>query len=282
MELSGELFLNQQLKPFRAVLSDVSSDPALLGRPSVFRLSTLDEESLRLSIRHDNTTDVPQTDMIAEFRQTQPHTLSIGSEETAVFQAELAHCHWSVGIQISDTNVHGTIGLNSDLQHTRLTSQKMNSLLRETVADVFRRVKTVDATIRIAGAPDAPSVELESRFGEDVASELETAFASQAEVLKAALRNRVQQLATENQRRLSAVFNDYYKDLVADYQATLQEVQGARRIFASVRSGGTDPQELFRQVSGSGLFSKQKKDRIQRQREQTDKLLKERGGGIFR
>ena len=126
------------------------------------------------------------------------------------------------------------------------------------------------------------SVELESRFGEDVASELETAFASQAEVLKVALRNRVQQLATENQRRLSAVFNDYYKDLVADYQATLQEVQGARRIVASVRSGATNPQELFRQVSGSGLFSKQKKDRIQRQREQADKLLKERGGGIFR
>jgi len=279
MEVSGELFVDQQLTPFHAVLSDVSSEPALLGRPSVFRLSTASEEPLQLTIRHDHTTDIPHTDILVKFRQSQPQILRVGREEIAVFEAGLANLDWLVGIQLSGTNVDGTISLDSELQYAKLTSQKMNPLLRDTVADAFRSVKTVDATIRLTGTIDAPSVELESAFGEDVASKLQVVFAREAEELKVALRNRVEQLATENRQRLSAEFNSRYKDLVADHQVNLQEIQGAQQILASVRS---DPKALFRQVSGSGILSKQKEDRIQRQLEQTDKLLQGLGGGIFR
>ena len=279
---SGELSMDQQLMPFRAVLSDVSSNPVLTGRPSVFQLSTEGEQLLKLAVRQDNTTDNAQTDVVAKYRPGRPRRLRVGREETAVLEAELVNLDWKIRIQLSGTNVRGIVRVDSDLQHTNLTSRKMKPQLQSAVRDVFDSVKSVDATVQIAGTLDAPAVEIGSRFADGVVSGLQTAFARQAEQLKSELRSHVKQLAIEQQERLSAQLSRSYEQLVVDHQETLQQIQGTQQVLVSLRSGQTKPTELFRQVSEAGILPRKKGKKIQRQMDQTEKLLQEFGGGIFR
>lgn len=282
MELSGELSIDQQLMPFHAVLSDVSSDPMLLGEPAVFRLSTAGEQPLRIAIRHDAATGIPQTDVIAELHQSEHRQLSVGNAKTAVFEAGLANSRWAARIRLSENNVNGTISLESDFVKASVTSQKMNPLMQSAVADVFRGVQSIDATIQIDGTVDAPELGIQSRFGDSIAAGLQTAFAHQAERMKAELTNRLAQMATEQKQRLSKELNSRYQELVADHSRTLQQVKQTQQLLASVRSGQADPRQLFRQVSESGILPNGKQEKVQRQLDQADKLLKGLGSGVFR
>jgi uncharacterized protein (TIGR03545 family) len=282
MELSGELSIDQQLMPFHAVLSDVSSDPMLLGEPAVFRLSIAGEQPLRIAIRHDAATGIPQTDVIAELHQSEHRQLSVGNAKTAVFEAGLANSRWAARIRLSENNVNGTISLESDFVKASVTSQKMNPLMQSAVADVFRGVQSIDATIQIDGTVDAPELGIQSRFGDSIAAGLQTAFAHQAERMKAELTNRLAQMATEQKQRLSKELNSRYQELVADHSRTLQQVKQTQQLLASVRSGQADPRQLFRQVSESGILPNGKQEKVQRQLDQADKLLKGLGSGVFR
>jgi len=282
MKLSGELSLDQQLMPFHALLTGVSSDPVLLGQPTEFLLKTAGEKPLQLAIRHDATTEFPRTDMIADFHQSQPKSLSVGKSDTAVLTARLTDLKWSAHLLLMGNNIDGQIQLNSNLQQVEFTSATISPIIRNAVTDVFHNIKTVDATIQIAGTVRAPTVEITSSFGEGIATGLQTVFANQAQQAKALLSAKVAELATEQKQRLSAELNSRYQELVADHKATLKKINGAQQLLVSLRSGQANPAELFRQVSGSGILSKKKEDRVLRQMEQSQKLLQGLGGGIFR
>jgi len=282
MKLSGELSLDRQLMPFHALLTGVSSDPVLLGQPTEFRLNTARDKPLQLAIRHDATTEFPRTNVVAEFHQSQPKSLSVGKSAAAVLTAGLTDLKWSARLLLTGSNIDGQIQLNSNLNQVEFTSATISPIIRNAVTDVFQNSKTVDATIQITGSVKAPTVEITSRFGESIATGLQTVFTNQAQQAKAVLSARVSELATEQKQRLSAELNNRYQSLVADHKATLQQINGARQLLTSLQAGQANPAALFRQVSGAGILSSRKEDQVHRQMEQSQKLLQGLGGGIFR
>lgn len=282
MEISGELTLDRQLRPFQAVLSDVSSDPAMLGQPSLLRLKAEGDSPIHLAIRYDATTDVPTTDVLAELRETQIKPLRVGQEGTALLTAGLAGLSWSAKIRVQDDQIHGLVQLNSTLQQADITSESMTPLLKHAVVDILRNVDTVDATVQVTGTLQKPDVQIDSPLGEQVAAGLQTALARQTEHVKAALASQVNQLAAEQQDRLSAELNGRYQALVAEHKATFEKIQGAQQLLASVRSGSSNPVDLFRQVSGSGLLPEKQQEQLDRQMKKRDQLLQGIGSGLFR
>ena len=282
MKLSGELSLDQQLMPFHAFLTGVSSDPVLFGQPTEFRLKTAGDKPLQLAIRHNATTDFPRTNIIAEFHQAQPKSLSVGKSTGALLTAGLTDFKWSTQLLLMGRNIDGQIQLNSNLNQVEFTSATISPIMRNAVTDVFQNSKAVDATIQIAGTVKAPTVEITSSFGEGIATGLQTVFANHAQQSKAILSAKVAELATEQKQRLSAELNERYQKLVADHKAMLKQINGAQQLLVNLQSGQTNPADLFRQVSGAGILSRKKENRGLQQMEQSQKLLQELGGGIFR
>ncbi len=284
VEIAGELSLDQQLMPFHAVLSNVTSDPILLAQPAELRLQTSGEQPLQLAVRHDATTEVATTDVAAEYRETHPRTLRIGRDETALLTAGLWNPAWSARLRLRDSEIEGHISLRSSLQQAELTSSSMAPLLKSAVVDVLNQLDSVDASIQVSGPVDEPALKIDSRLGEQVAAGVQTALRQQAEQVKAVLQARVGELADQQKRRLSSELSERYQTLVSQHKATFEKIQGAQRLLASVRSGPARPEDLFRQVSGSGLLSSDQEEKVNQQLKKRDQLLKGLGGAgaIFR
>lgn len=284
MEISGELLFDQELMPFHAILSDVSSDPVLLGQPTVFRLKTAGDKPLQVALRHDATssTATATTDLVVDGYEIEPRMLTVGREETAVLTAGLSDLHWTAQVQVQGEKIDGTIRVESRLMRTDLASEKLSPLLQTAVTDVLSNVKTVDGTVHVTGLMDNPDVQLQSRFSEEVADGLQLAYSKHADQIKAALASRVEQLANEQKEKLTRKLNERYQSLLADHKSTVNRIQGTQRLLASVRSGQANPQELFRQVSGSGILSEKQEQRVEKQLQQSNRLLRGLGNGLFR
>lgn len=282
LQMTGELTVDQQLMPFEAVLSDVSSDPVLTGQPTMFRLTATGDSSLHLAIRHDATSEQPTTDVLAEIHGTQTKSLRIGEEKSALLTAGLAGVSWSARIRMQDDQIRGLVQLTSSLQQAHIASAGMSPVLKVAIVDILRGVDSVDAAVQVTGTLQRPEVRLDSRLGEQVAAGLQAALSSQAERAKSELASQVTQIAAEQKDRLSAELNGRYQELVADHRATFEKIQGAQRLLASVRSGSSDPVDLFRQVSGSGLLPTKQQEQLDQQMKKRDQLLQGIGNGIFR
>lgn len=282
MEISGELLLGQDLLPFHAILSDVTSDPVLLGQPTVFRLKTAGEEPLQVALRYDATSGSPTTDMVVDLHEIDPRLLTVGHEESAVLTAALSNLHWTAQLQVQGESLDGTIRVESRLTQANLASEQLSPLLQTAVTDVLSNLETVDGTVHVTGLLDNPDVQIHSRFSEQIADGLQLAYRKHADQIKAALASRVDQLANEQKQKLTRKLNDRYQSLVADHKATISKIQGTQRLLASVRSGQANPQELFRQVSGSGILSEKQEERVGKQLQQSNRLLRGLGNGLLR
>ena len=130
MQISGEIALHNDLMPFHAVLTDVTSDPVLHGTPAVLRLEATGNAPLRLAVRHDLTREIPRTDVVAEFHQPDPGSLRVGKSDSAVLEALLTDLHWSAKLQVTGDDLDGIINLTSRLGDAEVQSEKMNGMLR--------------------------------------------------------------------------------------------------------------------------------------------------------
>ncbi len=285
IEMSGELTIAQQLSPFRALLTDATSDPKLVGQPMVFQMTSSGQTPLQLAVRHDATTDHPTTDVMAELREFQPRRLQLGDARSAVLTAALSGLHWSARIRLQDENIVGAIKLHAQLTESDLSSARMPDMLRSEVAGVFQTLDTVDATLNLAGNLRQPQIEIQSDVGQQIADGMKRAFQRQGEQLKAAMTAKVAEIAQEQKQKLTQELSVQYQELLAKHADTQKQLQGAQQLLAAARSGQTNPGELFRQVSGTGLIpagKSRKTEKVQQQLDQAGKLLEGFGGGLFR
>jgi len=285
IEMSGELTLDRQQSPFHAVLTDATSDPKLLGQPMVFRMTSSGQAPLQLAIRHDATTDQPTTDLIAELHELQPRSLQLGDTKSAVLTAALSDLNWSARIRLQDENIVGAIQLHAQMTGSELTSDRMPSILRSEVAGIFQNLDAIDATVNLKGSLRQPQIAIQSNFGQQIANGMKTAFSRQGEQLKVAMSAKVNEIAQQQKQKLTQELSGQYQQLLAKHADTQKQLQGAQQLLAAARSGQSNPGELFRQVSGSGLISKgkgKKVDKVQRQLDQAGQLLEGFGGGLFR
>ncbi len=285
IEMSGELTIAQQLSPFHAVLTDATSDPKLVGQPMVFRMNSSGQTPLQLAIRHDATADLPITDVIAELHEFQPRNLRIGDSDSAVLTAALSDLNWSARVRVQEDTVAGAIKLHAKMTQSDLSSDRMPAMLRSEVAGLFQTLESIDATVNLAGDLHRPQIEIQSDLGHQIANGMKTAFQRQGEQLKAAMTAKVTEIAQQQKQKLTQELSTQYRDLLAKHADTQKQLQGAQQLLAAARAGESNPGELFRQVSGTGLIPQgkgRKAEKVQRQLDQAGQLLEGLGGGLFR
>jgi len=285
IEMNGELLIGQQVSPFHALLTDAASDPVLVGQPMVFRMTSSGQTPLQLAVRHDATTDRPTTDVIAELHEHQPRSLQLGDPETAVLTAALSDLNWSARIRLQEEHIAGAIRLHAQMSQSDLESDRMPAMLRSEVAGIFQSLDSIDATVDLTGNLQHPQIEIQSDLGEQIATGMKTAFTRQGEQLKSAMTAKVAEIAQDQKQNLTQELSVQYQELMAKHADTQKQLQGAQQLLAAVRAGESNPGDLFRQVSGTGLISKKKSrkaEKVQRQLDQAGQLLEGFGGGLFR
>jgi uncharacterized protein (TIGR03545 family) len=274
MLIDGELMLSHVPTPFQAVLTDVTSDPKLHGRPALLQVSTAGEMPVQLVIRHDATQDVATTDLAADYTDRKGQRLSAGKAGGDRLVASLNNMHWKARMSLVENQVTGQIDVSSDFGNSEFqTKSPYATALAGVTQDTLASISTINATIRLDGSILKPHVTMTSDLGEKVAAGFETAFAAHLPQMKQQAMALVTTYALEQNKSLADKLGKPYQDITADYETLVASLGEIRALAQNLRSGQVDPNAVFKQVSQSGLLKDKDQQKAEKYLGTANKVL---------
>ena len=255
MRLSGTISVNSESVAFRAVLSDVTEDPILLGRPCVMKLVATGPRPLNLQVTYDATQEIPITEMLADFRDTNAIPIRAGKDGKACLHAVLNDVSWQSRLVLVENRIEGHLAIDSRLDKMAfIANNDLRPEIVEGVNEAFSHLQSLNALVQISGTLRKPHIELDSDVGEQVAEGVKVAFAHQLDIAKAKVMTEVTEYADEQIQMLTSRFAGEYNKLLEDNQELISKAMEVKTLVASLQSGKADPRTLVKQVSNSGLI----------------------------
>lgn len=274
MLIDGELMLSHVPTPFRAVLTDVTSDPKLHGRPALLQVSTAGEMPVQVMIRHDATQAVATTDLAADYTDQKEQKLSAGKADGDRLVASLKNMHWKARLSLVEDQITGQIDVSSEFGNSQFqTKSPYATALAGVTQDTLASISTVNATITLNGSVLRPKVTMTSDLGEKIAAGFETAFAANLPQMKEQAMALISTYAQEQKQTLAAKLGKPYQEITADYAKLVASLDEVRAIAQNLRSGQVDPNAIFQQVSQTGLLKEKDQQKADKYMGTANKVL---------
>jgi uncharacterized protein (TIGR03545 family) len=274
LRMTGTISVSSESVPFEALLTDVTEDPKLLGRPCVMSLVAEGSRPLQLKVIYDATQETPVAEMLADFRDTNEVPLRAGNPEKACLQAIMNDITWQSRLVVVENRIQGHLALNSQLDSLTFSA---NDDLRPEIVDAaneaFADLRTLNATVQISGTIREPQIEIHSDVGEQVASGVKTAFTHQMEIAKEKLVAEVSDYADEQIQTLKNRFAADYDRLLRENAELIEKASEVQTLVASLRSGNMDARGLMKQVSNSSLLKDKDREKLNGAMEKFDNVL---------
>lgn len=265
LSLSGNMSIDRDLVPWQAVLSDVTSDPRLLGKPAVLEASAAGPRPLQLKYTVDATTDVLRSELTAELRDPQGFALAAGRRQKARFEAGLSNLTWTAQVALTGNDMSGFIQLVSDIDGLSFeASDDVRPEILEAANEALHDIQSLDVVLALTGTLQKPDIVLSTELGDQIASGIQTAVMHQLDRARARLLEEADRQATAQLARLRTRFGEEYNRLAKENEQLITQVQEVTQLLAALRSGKVDPRAVIQQVSNSKLLKERDRESVQR------------------
>jgi uncharacterized protein (TIGR03545 family) len=277
LSLTGTMSINKESVPFRAMLTDVTEDPQLLGRPCVMKLAADGSRPLQMKVTYDATGDVPIAEMLADYRDHNPMPVLAGKPQEASVHATLSDLNWTTRLILIRNQIEGQIDLQSQIRNLSFQADdSVRSEIVEAANDAFEAVRVLNATVKLGGTLTRPEIDLQSDVGEQVALGVQQAFTHQLANAKERLLSEVNTYAGDQIAKLKGRFSGEYEKLMTENKELLEQIQEVQTIVASLQSGKVDPSTLFKQVANSKLIPEKEQQKIRKVMDEFDDTVQGR------
>jgi uncharacterized protein (TIGR03545 family) len=274
LRLTGTVSVSKESVSFKAILTDVTEDPMLLGRPCVMSLVADGSRPMRLKVTYDATRETPVAELLVDIQDTNEIPLRAGKPQKSSLQAVLNDVAWQSRLVVAGNRIQGHLALNSRLNLLEFAvADDVRPEIVEAANDVFRNLQTLNATVQISGTMLDPEIELDTDIGEQVASNVKVAFTHQMNAAKARLIAEVDDFADEHVQTLRNRFAADYDRLLLDNAELIQQASEVQNLVASLRSGKMDARGLMKQVSSSSLIKDKDMEKLNGTLKKADNVL---------
>jgi len=274
LRLAGTISVSKESVQFKALLTDVTGDPILLGRPCVMSLVAAGSRPLQLKVTYDATQETPVAEILSDFRDTNSIPLRAGNPEKACLQAILNDVTWQSRLVVVENRIQGYLVLDSQLDQLAFSANEdVRPEIIEAANEVLSSLQTLNATVQISGTLRKPGIELHSDVGEQVASGVKVAFTHQLAVAREKLMAEVSDYADEHIQTLKNRFAADYDRLLLDNAELIEKAAEVQMLVASLRSGKMGARSLVKQVSSSSLINDRDREKVNSAMEKVDSVL---------
>ncbi|MEO1980118.1 MAG: TIGR03545 family protein [Fuerstiella sp.] len=272
--INGELILDTVPTPFEAVLTNVTSDPRRLGKPTLLRATTAGANAFELIVQHDATKDVSQTDLTVDYTDSKEQLLSAGKPDGDRLTAGLSNLHWMARITLVENHIQGQITVSSDFGSPEFhVKNEFAAALAGAAQQTLAGIQQVNATIQLDGPIQKPNVSVTSDLGEQIATGFDAAFTEYLPQLQGLLAAKVSGYVDEQRQKLATTFGGRHEQLLADNTKVLEGLDQIRQLAVALKSGKADPNAVFRTVSESGVLSAKDQQKADEVMQKTNKIL---------
>lgn len=272
--ISGSLSIDGTAVPFEALISDITEDAPLLGRPCVVRLKADGARPLLLKLTLDLTRPEPVTQLLATWSDPEGQLLHVGQPDKAMLSARLTEIAWNLNLTVCQEQLQGQVRLQSRFEDAVFSA---DSAIRpefvQAASDSLSTIRSVGATLDIGGSLRDPRMQLTSDLGQQVSEGVSLAFANQLQNARERLSREVDNFATAQVTRLKARCGDEYAQLLRENAELLAQIQEVQSMVAAVQSGRMDPNAMFRQAADSKILSDRQQESVGRALQGVDQVL---------
>jgi uncharacterized protein (TIGR03545 family) len=277
LSLSGAISIDEEPVPYVAAWRDVTGEPRLLGRPSVFELRAEGQRPLVLALTVDATGEELQSELEATYRDDEGLPVAVGKRGEVWFEGGLRNMDWSLKMKLGGERLQGFVSLKSDIEGLNFSAtEDVRPEIVEAANEALGAVRDFDAVAAFTGTLQKPEINLVSGIGEQISQGVQQAFLTQLEKARTRLLQELDERAAEQLAKLKARCSLEYQELLADNGKLLDQVREVRTVLTSLQSGRLDAGMLVRQASQSKLL--REKDRAKL--EQVDRVLTEFEGAM--
>ncbi len=252
MTVTGTWSLDQEQVPFIATVTDLSKDPGETGRPCVIEIAAKTDQTFRLRLVNHSADNPPKVELLVDHYETNPLSVLVGDPSGDCVRAALRDLHWRTQFTISNDQITGSIGLESQVESLHLqTANIADSRCVESANEAFSNVTVLNATGTLSGLTGNPVIAIESVSGEQIASEIQRAFGERLRETESRLLAEIDTCASDQMVKLNTGFKAEIDTIVAENQALLHQVNTIRASFASLQSPEIGAASPIQRVNGS-------------------------------
>ncbi len=272
--VSGSFQMDGETVPFEAVISDVTSDAPLVGRPCLISLKTDGQTPLTLNISYDATQPVAETSLAAAWSDPEGRALKVGKPDEALLTARLSNIGWDLKLKLKEDQLAGVVQLQSSLIEPVFTANpSVRQEFIQAASDALSTIHSFDAQLEIAGTVRKPEIELHSDLGAQIGQGVQQAFANQLQNAKARLMAEVNTFASDQMTKMSARFASEYDQLTKENAELIAQVQEVQSLVTALQGGRIDPNAVFRQVGDSKLLNGKQQESVSKAMQEAEKVM---------
>ena len=235
---------NDQLA-IEGTIRDITSDPIMHGKPIVMRLEGKGEGTLTVKSTFDRTQETPSNDF--EFVYELPRIVEqkLGDTDSLAIIVASKHTRWHGKIRTVGDSIEGTVSLTqSPVTLTAQLDEDVDDRLRNIVTASVKRIRRIDALVRISGTVNKPKLKLETDLGRVISEGVKEGLNDQLSIEKNALIAKLNASFSEKQNGLVSLFNSQHSK-IGDALKT-QEL-GIQSLIPKIgANNGFDPSRLFK------------------------------------
>ncbi len=233
MRLDGTILNGNTTVAWRGQIQNLTTDPALLGKPMVIRAETRGDQPLIIEATLDRTMAVARDRIVLSLPCIKQPARTLGNpEQLAVTLAPGNMLLWAE-LNLAGEKLSGR--MLAQQQHLHLSASlppQYGPRIAQRVQMATTACSTLQAEVRLSGTLDEPSWELQSNLGPQLAASLTSVLRSELEDRQRELARVLDQYLASEQMKLAERLKVEEVKVVEKLAVGAEEIEGLKRIVA--------------------------------------------------
>jgi uncharacterized protein (TIGR03545 family) len=274
MNLEGEGEFSGERLAFQGTVSNVTSQPKLIGKPIVIRIEGAGADisapaansaspielaahqsrkaeaaptlNVQLKAVLDYTQAVPEHKLLLTYQEPRPDTRAVGKSDSIQLAINSRGTGCFADLTMVGDKLSGQVDFQQALESitAKLGTKRFSGDERvlAVIQDVVSGVRKITARLQVSGTALKPGVKLRSTLGQELSAGINTAFARQLEAGRRELLVRFEQETTKQSAKLTRLYDEQWQKLTGDLKFNRDEIQQIAQAFGLKLPGKIDLQ----------------------------------------
>jgi uncharacterized protein (TIGR03545 family) len=240
LQVSGRAQLGEDRMPFKGLITGITSDPALHGKPVVVRAAGEGDGRLDLYSVLDYRNEVPVHDLQMAYSLPKSDRIELGEPKKLSLLVDVGRTDWKVDLKLTGDVLTGRLSLQqSPVSITANAGPELKEDIGRVISGALSGVRHIEAEVILTGTYDHPEWVLHSNLGDQIRDGMQAFVARELEV-------RQQELAQKADAIIRERVGKFETNLTSRYRETL----------AQLNLNESQTRELIQRVANRGLGSK--------------------------
>lgn len=244
INVSGQGEVGGQDLAIEGTISNVTSDPKKLGKPTVVRMSGRGEADVEMKAVLDRTGEQRINDLDLESLLSSTTEMKLGDNDSLIIEARAESTRWHVQLKTVGDQLQGRIILSQ--QPATLTPrlpEKADDALQRIVAASMQNIDRIEATVDLSGTIRKPRLDLSTNLGPIISEGIQRGLGQEISAQSDVLVAKFNADFSERRGSLTKMFNGRFAGLDTLLRKDASELQN---LIPKIGGNTFNPSTIFR------------------------------------